>query len=106
VFRHGMNSDLTDAGTDCRHRLRVQRLQPLLNQPKLKSRESSRISRECQHITTRGPEPQDRLIGHGLNMQVLVYCGQGARAFKLQEMGSIVFVMPCSCVRLIARGDG
>jgi hypothetical protein len=82
MFHLGMNSDLTDAGTNARHRFPVQWLQPLLNQPKLKARESPGIPRECLQVTPRGPEPQDRLFGYDVNMQVLVYSCQERRTFR------------------------
>jgi hypothetical protein len=92
MFHLGMNSDLTDPGTNARHRFPVQWLQPLLNQPKLKARESPDIPRECLQVTPRGPEPQDRLFGHDVNMQVLVYSSQERRAFR--EHRTNVGVLP------------
>lgn len=85
MFHLGMNSNLTDAGTNARHRFPVQWLQPLLNQPKLKARESPGTPRECLQVAPRGPEPQDRLFGHDVNMQVLVYSCQERRASREQE---------------------
>jgi hypothetical protein len=53
MFHRGMNSNLTDAGTDRRYRLPIGRLQTLLNLPELKACEASGIPRKYLHVTPR-----------------------------------------------------
>ena len=53
MFHRGMDSHLTDAGTNRRHRLPVRRLQPLLNLTELKTCEPPRIRRECLEVMPR-----------------------------------------------------
>jgi len=64
VFQSGVNPDLADPGSNARHRLPIERSQPLLNQSELKPGESPGIPWESSKVSPRGPKPQDRLLGH------------------------------------------
>jgi len=65
VLEGRVNSDLTDTGPDGRQRFPIQRVQALLDTPKLNAGESSRGTRKRAYILARGTEPLERLVEHG-----------------------------------------
>ena len=81
TFHRGMNSDFTDAGTNCRHRLPVGRLQAMLYLSELKACKPSGIPWESLKVTPGRPEPEDWLFDRHSNMQVLVYRCQAPTFF-------------------------
>jgi len=64
VFQRCVDPDLPDARSNSRHRLPVQWVQSLLDTPKLKAGQSSRVSRESPNVAARRAQPLQHLIRH------------------------------------------
>jgi hypothetical protein len=61
-----VHADFAHPGPDTRHGLPVQGIQALLDASQLQACQSAGIPRKRAHIATRGAEPLQRFIRHGL----------------------------------------
>jgi len=64
VLQRCVDPDLPDARSHNRHGLPVERVQSLLDTPKLKARQSARVPRERPYVASRRTKPLERLVRH------------------------------------------
>ena len=66
MFEPSVDTDLLHTGSNCGHRLPIIRFKPLLNAAQLEPGDASCVRRESLEVALGRPEPNQRLIRHGI----------------------------------------
>ena len=104
ILKSRMNTNLAYSGSDSWNRLPIQRLQPLLNLPEMKTRQAPGITRERPDVTSRGSEPQKRPIRHPLVCKywyVLSTAGGKSPNYRINPPSRRI--TPLACARAAPR---